>query len=315
MTQKKFLQIAAIAVGFVWVFCATFAIAITVQRKSEKEIPVTNPLATTTTMPTTNPMDIFGTSPNTPVYNTTSPLNSTSPAPVTPTTQAPTQAATQPSTQAQPSAVPQGKDAIVAAYVNGVNQLKNTPNFLLNKNDKLDIEIDEITGGSAIESVAKTLIPKPEPESYTFLGGVDAATGKTPNQAIAPLNVAAKVDINAVTNAAAQQNADGGYTVQLTIKEEQQTLTAAAPNLSTMVEVIDIQSLIPDGFTLEAVNINYSPSTITAVFDSQGRIVSMQHVLVSQGGGSGTAKVLVANIPASMTMHGTFTSDYTIIYN
>ena len=311
MTQKKFFQIAAIAVGFVWVFCATFAIAITVQRKSDKSIPVTNPLATTTTTPMANQQNVFGTSPNTmPNYNTTAPTTS-SPLPTESTTQPTTQSSTQPTVQTQ--SAPQGKEAIVAAYINGVNQLKNTPNFLLNKNDTLNIEIDEITGGSLVEGVASSLIPKPSPESYTFLGGVDATSGKTPNQVIAPLNVAAAVDINAVTNAVSQQNADGGYTVQLTIKEEQQTLTTPAPNLSTLVQVIDITSLIPSGFTLTEVTVNYSPSTITAVFDSQNRIVSMQHKLVSQGGGAG--KVTIPPISASMTMHGDYTSDYTISYN
>lgn len=313
MTQKKFFQIAAIIVGFVWVFCGTFAIAITVQRKSDKAIPVTNPLATTTTTPAANAQSIFGTSPNTlPNYNTTVPTAS-SPLPTAGTTQPATQPTTQPTTQSTASSVPQGKDAIVAAYINGVNTLKSTSNFLLNKNDTLNIEIDEITGGSLVESVAGSLIPKPQPESYTFLGGVDATSGMTPNQVIAPLNVPANVDINAVTNAVSQQNADGGYTVQLTLQAEQQTLTSPAPNLSTMVEVIDITSLIPNGFSLTEVTVNYSPSTITAVFDSQNRIVSMQHKLVSQGGGAG--KVAFPPISASMTMHGDYTSDYTISYN
>ena len=47
--------------------------------------------------------------------------------------------------------------------------------------------------------------------------------------------------------------------------------------------------------------------------DSQGRIVSMQHKLVSQGGGGG--KVTFPPMNASMTMHGDYTSDYTITYN
>ena len=312
MTQKKFFQIAGIIVAFVWVFCATFAIALTVQRRSDKNIPVTAPPATTTTTPYQNPQGIFTTYPTTavnPLLTTTQPTVSLE----APTTTAPTEPSTTQPTTAQAVQTPQGKEAIVAAYLNGVNTLKSTPNFILNKNDTLNIVIDEITGGSMVESVANTLIPKPAPESYTFLGGVDAATGKSPNAVIAPLNVAAQVDPNAVTDAASQTNADGGYTVQLTLQPEVQTLASPAPNLSTMVQVIDIAPLIPSGFTLTDVTINYSPSVITAVFDSQNRIVSMQHKLVSQGGGSG--KVAFPPISASMTMHGDYTSDYTIIYN
>lgn len=307
MTQKKFFQIAAISVGFVWVFCATFAIALTVQRRSDTNIPVTNPPATTTTTPAFN-QPVYTTAPTQPTYTMpTAPSQSVTDA-FSPSV---SQTETQTATQAQVSTAPQGKEAIVAAYVNGVNQLKNTPNFILDKNDTLNITIDEITGGSVVENFASTLIPSPKPESYTFIGGVDTNSGKTPNQVVAPLNVAANVDINAVTSAVSQQNSDGGYTVQLVIKEEQQSLDTPAPNLSTMVQVIDFSSFLPPGVKLKEVHITYQPSTITAVFDSQGRIVSMNHTLISQGGGSGG----MGFITASMEMHGTYTSDYKITYN
>ena len=310
MTQKKFFRIAGITVAFVWVFCATFAIALTVQRRSDKNIPVTAPPATTTTTPYQNQQGIFTTYPTTtanPLLSTTQPTVSVEAS----TTTAPTEPSTTQPTTAQTAQAPQSKEAIIAAYLNGVNTLKSTQNFILNKNDTLNITIDEITGGSVVEAFANTLIPSPAPESYTFLGGVDAATGKTPNAVIAPLNVAAQVDPTAVTTAVSQANADGGYTVQLIIQEEIQTLSSPAPNLSTMVQVIDASSLVPAGATVTEMTVNYSPSTITAVFDSQNRIVSMQHKLVSQGGGKGK----MALITATMSMHGDYTSDYTIIYN
>ena len=310
MTEKKFFQIAGITVAFVWVFCATFAIALTIQRKSEQRIPVTAPPATTTTTPAQQ-QGIFATYPTTAYL--TNPTTTTQPttANAQPESTVPVQATTEPTTTQQFQTVPQGKEAIVAAYINGVNALKNTPNFTMNKNDTLNITIDEITGGSVVQSFANSFIPTPTPESYTFIGGVDAATNATPNSTIAPLNTAAKVDVNAVTNAAAQQNADGGYTLQLVIQPEVQTYTSPAPNLSTMVQVIDANSLLPSGATIQEMTVNYDSSTITAVFDNQNRIVSMQHKLVSQGGGKGS----MALITATMTMHGDYTSDYTISYN
>ena len=96
----------------------------------------------------------------------------------------------------------------------------------------------------------------------------------------------------------------------LTIQPENQTMYEPAPNLSTMVEVIDVQSLLPANATLSDVNISYSPSTITAVFDSQNRIVSIEHKLESKGGGTG--KMIVE---ATMTMEGNYTSNYYITYN
>ncbi len=311
MTEKKFLQIAGIIVAFVWVFCGTFAIALTVQRKSQQKIPVTAPPATTTTTPAQQ--GVFATYPTTAALSipSSAPQPTTAPVEMNTTVTPTTAATTQATTTQNILTVPQGKEEIVAAYINGVNTLKNTPNFVMNKNDTLNITIDEITGGSLVESFANTLIPSPTPESYTFIGGVDSAKNATPNSTIAPLNTAARVDVNAVTSAVAQQNADGGYTVQLVIQPEVQTYTTPAPNLSTLVQVIDASSLLPSGAKIQEMTVNYEPSTITAVFDSQNRIVSMQHILVSQGGGSGS----MLGITASMTMHGDYTSDYTIHYN
>ena len=219
MTQKKFLQIAGIVVGAVWIFCITFAIAYKLQNPSlGTDILVTNPPATTTTtaylntpspsQPSTN--SIFGVSP------TTANLQGMTTAGI-PTTTAPT---------TQASNVPQDKGEIINAYINGVNLLKNTQNFSMNKNDTLNVTITDVqmTGGAALQSAvmafANNLIAPPAPESYTFVGGVDAVTGETPNSTIAPLNTAAQVDINAVTNATASPTADGGYTVTLTIQAE-----------------------------------------------------------------------------------------------
>lgn len=308
MTQKKFFQLAGIAVAFVWVFCITFAIAYKVQNPSTvKNAPVTNPPATTTTTPFA-----VNTAPSQPSTNSIFAPSPTTAYTQQPSTTAPT--TTAPTTQA--SNVPQSKGEIINAYINGVNLLKNTQNFSMNKNDTLNVTITDVqmTGGSALQSAvmsfANNLIAPPPPESYTFTGGVDTATGETPNSTIAPLNKAAQVDINAVTDAQAYPNADGGYTVTLTLQAETQTLYSPAPNLSTMVEVIDVQTLLPSGATLSESTIIYQPSTITAVFDSQNRIVSMEHKLVSQGGGTG--KMI---IEVTMQMEGTYTSNYTITYN
>ena len=311
MTQKKFFQIAGIAVIAVWVFCITFAVAYKVQtRSSDKNHPVTSPTATTTTTPFVNTTGYSGVQPVTDPIFAASPTTAGNQSLINPTSSV----TTAPTTLA--SNVPQDKGEIINAYVNGVNQLKNTQNFSMNKNDTLNVNITDvqISGGSAFKSAvmafANNMIAPPPAESYIFIGGVDAATGETPNSTIAPLNVAAQVDINAVTNATAAPTADGGYTVSLTIQPENQTMYAPAPNLSTMVEIIDVQSLLPANATLSDVNISYAPSTVSAVFDSQNRIVSMEHRLESKGGGTG--KMIVE---ATMTMEGNYVSNYTITYN
>ena len=212
--------------------------------------------------------------------------------------------------------VPKKKNDIINAYVNGVNALKNTQNFSMSKVDTLNVNITDVqmTGGSALKNTvmefANSIIAPPEPESYTFIGGTDAATGETPNSTIAPLNTAAQCSPDAVTKAEASPVSGGGYTVELTLIPETQTMYAPAPNLSTMVEVIDAASLLPSGATMSELNIDYAPSTVKAVFDSQGRITSIEHKLTSKGGGTG--KMIIS---VKMSMEGNYTSSYTINYN
>lgn len=319
MTQKKFFQLAGIVVAAVWVFCITFAIAYTVRTRQSGSLPVkeqeqistgvVNLPSTTTARPTTKPTTTSQTLIS-PTLPTVSPEASSTNASSTPSESATTESTT------KAGSVPKGKNDIINAYINGVNQLKNTQNFSMNKNDTLNVTITDVdmTGGAALQNTvmqfANGMIAPPAPESYVFIGGTDAATGETPNSTIAPLNVAAQVNPDAVTEAKASPTVDGGYTVTLTIQSETQTMHAAAPNLSTMVEVIDVSSLLPSGATLTDVNINYAPSTIKATFDSQNRMVSIEHKLTSKGSGSGK---MIINV--TMTMEGTYTSNYTITYN
>ncbi len=321
MTQKKFLQIAGITVACVWVFCITFAIAYTIKSRPSENLPVNKneeistgvvnlPSTTVPTAPsTTNPFTAPSQSLESPTLPTATQPSGTviSPSQGTDLTQ---------TTKSEESKVPKKKNDIINAYVNGINALKSSQNFSMNKVDTLNVNITDVqmTGGSVLKNTvmefANNLIAPPEPESYTFIGGTDAATGETPNSTIAPLNVAAQVSPDAVTEATASATPDGGYTVSLTLQPESQTMYSAAPNLSTMVEVIDVSTLIPSGATMTELNISYAPTTIKAVFDSQGRIISIEHNLTSKGGGSGK---MIVNV--TMAMEGTYTSNYTIKYN
>lgn len=320
MTQKKLLQIAGIAVACVWVFCITFAIAYTIKSRPGEKIPVNEgvelstgvvdlPSTTKLEPSTTNPF----TAPSQSLESPTLPTASQSDGIVTASTD---NNSLQQTTEKEDDGVPKEKNDIINAYINGVNALKNTQNFSMDKVDTLNVNITDVqmTGGSALKNTvmefANNLIAPPEPESFNFIGGTDAATGETPNSTIAPLNAAAQVNPDAVTSASAIKNADGGYTVMLTIQSESQTMYSAAPNLSTMVEVIDASTLIPSGATMTELNIDYAPTEIKAVFDSQGRIVSIEHNLTSKGSGSGK---MIVNV--KMAMEGTFTSIYTINYN
>lgn len=208
--------------------------------------------------------------------------------------------------------VPNGKKNIIKAYVEGVNKLKGSTDFSLYKDDKLNVTIDSITGGAMVQGVVDTIARQNQkvPITYNFAGGVDAATGKTPNDAIAPLGRSAKVDESAVSSATASATNDGGYTVSLTLNSELQTYTAPAPNHFTMVEVVDVAPLIPAGGKVNSIDMTYSNTRIDAVFDKENRIVSMKHYLCVENCDI-SAQVV---IPITAKVHGEFTSDYTFTY-
>lgn len=324
MTQRKLLQIAGIVVASVWVFCITFAIAYTVRSKSSGQITVNQDtqIITGEIIPSSTAAIIqqstvspFFTVASTQALSTTS-FSSDFVAQQSTTQLTPVSPEASTTSSAAVVTVPTEKNDIINAYINGINALKNTQNFSMNKNDTLNVTITDVqmSGGNALKNAvmdfANGLVAPPEPESYTFIGGQDAATGATPNSTIAPLNVAAQINPDAVTEATSAPTLDGGYTVSLIVQAETQTMTSPAPNLSTMVEVIDPSTLLPDGATMTELDISYAPSTVKATFDSQNRIVAIEHTLTSKGSGSG--KMIIS---VKMTMEGTYTSNYTISYN
>lgn len=329
MDQKKFIQIAAILVAAVWAFCGTLILSATYIEK-QKEATTTAPLTTTTTVITTTAEpQTTTTAPSTTkpsTTGTTAPLftidgNKVSTTVVVgdPQWLIDKNESIAASKEAEEKAkiIPQGTQNIIKAYVDGVNALKDTKNMTVSKSATLDAKIDSITGGAMVESFANSMIESNQPAdiTYTFVNGVDQATGQTPITAIAPLGAYAALSEDAVTGAKAEGTLEGGYKVTLTLIDETQTYTTPAANHSTTVEVIDVASLIPSGATVDTLDIIYSGTIIEATFDSSNRIVSIQHHLpVSKGSGSGSMSALITKIDFAMEMHGEYNCTYNVSY-
>ncbi len=319
MEYKKIGQIAAIAVIAVWVFCISFAVSMKIAKSDD--VPSTPPpVLQTTTAPKDQNVDVTPQQNNGPTLNsganTVNPPVNVTPSQqgtVTPTqpqgnVQAPTNGSS-----ADTLKVPQSKAEIIKAYVDGVNALKMLDTFSLYKDDKLNITIDSITGGSIVQSFAETMLSNSQkkPINYTFQNGYDTATGATPASTVAPLGKLASIDEGFVTNATSTKNADGGFTLHLAFADEAQTYPNETAHHANVVEVVDVASLVPGGATVNYMNMMYSGTTIDATFDSTGRISYMRHYLnVSQCQGSGSMSVFTMNI----TLHGDFVSAYTVTY-
>lgn len=321
MEYKKIGQYAIIAVVGVWVFCLSFFISMQIAKNDNQDT-------------TLSPYDITTATPGSPQANaTTAPRNdavgNNAAPPVTVgdpdwlVTEDPAQIAAslqaQPSTQAPaPSGsntptVPKTNKEIADAYVTAVNNLKNQSNFSLYKDDKLNIVIDSITGGSLVEAFVSGVLDanKKAPVAYTFANGFDAATGATPASVIAPLGKLASINEGFITSATATPSGDGGYTINMTFADEAQIYPAEAVNHANLVEVVDVTPLIPSGGVLDRMELYYTGTSIEARIDSQGRITYMKHYLnVSHCEGSGHMSVFTLD----MQMHGDFVSEYTFSY-
>ncbi len=322
MDYKKLSQYAAIAVVAVWVFCLSFAVSLKIAKANEPA-PTLAPVVGTTA-PTQGADNPCTTAPNNNITpgSTTGALNigANNPQPQQGLSQSPSQQQgtpvnTEPQPQPQGSTlkVPSGKSEIIKAYVDGVNTLKTSNNFSLYKDDKLNITIDSITGGSVVQSFAETLLAnnQKQPVSYNFQNGYDAPTGATPASTIAPLGQLTSIDESAITNATATANADGGYTVNLGFIDETQVYPGETYHHKNAVEVVDVYGLVPSGATIDTMEMTYSGTTIQAVFNSEGKITYMKHYLnVSHAGGQGHMSVFTMTI----SLHGEFTSEYTITY-
>ncbi len=314
MTQTKFFQLAAIAVACVWVFCLTLTVSVKVSRMRDEQTTAPTPM----TQAQAGQANANASQAAWADTTTSAIAPTTIPVPgAADTTQAPVTAITDLTTAAPAvtDITTADKETQIKAYVDAINNLKSGGNYTMKKKDTLDVNIISLSpGGSTVQGIANSVISSNPPDdiTYTFQNGTDAATGKTPMAAIAPLGVNAKVDPNAVTNISTVKNADGGYTITMTIQPETQTLTTPAPNISTMVEAIDVQGLIPSGAELTNLTINYGATTIKATFDSQNRLMETEHFL-SVTEANGTGKVLLLSINA--TLGGEFTSKYTFTYN
>ncbi len=330
MENKKLWQTVISAVAIVWIFCISFAVSMKVAENQREKattayIPQTQ-MSTTTTTSTTMSTTEGTTMKRNPVVGNYVTAEATVGDPdwliaeqssiaesssIKASEEASKKA--EQTTTEKKSNVPSTKAEIINAYINGVNALKREANFSLKVKDQLNITIDEMTGGSLVQSFADAILAeqnKTEPDVYTFSGGVDASKGVRPTSVIAPLNRDASVNNDAVLTAEATPSGSG-YKVKLTLIDEVQTYTNPAPNHLTTVEVVDVAPLLPSGATIDSLEMRYTGTTIEATFNGDGKIISMRHYLcVSECTGSGSFTL----IPISVKIHGDFISEYTITY-
>lgn len=309
MEFKKLVKILSATAIAVWLFCLSFLVSYQVAEKKKND-------GTTTLPPIVTNTPIPGVDNNTtqPILNPTQPsvdVNATQP------TQAPTQQGQEPTqapTQApQTSNIPSTTAEIIAAYVNGINTLKATPDFTCLRVSKLNVIISKISGGEIVEKAANMVIEQNQipPTTYTFVGGVDAATGVTPMGILPPPNKQSIINESFVKSATATPTADGGYSIRIDLGDEAHIYPGQADNLVNIVEVVDTSALIPAQAKVNYVEIYYSGVYVIANFDAQGRMTYTKNYMeVKQMRGSGSMLGFTMTVEGG----GDFYGEYTITY-
>ena len=306
MELKKLIKILSVVAIAVWLFSLSFLVSQQIVKRKMEQTPTQPPIVTNTPI---NSGDYN--QPTQPILTPGIDTNATVPSQPAgvdvPQTQAPTNPA-QTTTQ-----VPSTKAEIIAAYLNGINTLKATPNFTCLRTSKLNVNIDKISGGSIVEKAANMVIEQNQipPTTYTFIGGVDAASGATPMSILPPPNKQSIINENFVRNASASPTADGGYTLRIDLNDEAHIYPGQADNLVNIVEVVDTSALIPAQATTHYVEIYYSGVYVTANFDAQGRMTYIKNYMeVKEMRGSGSMMGFTMTVEG----HGDFYGEYQITY-
>ena len=324
MEKKKMIQIGALAVAAIWVFCISFLIASNQVKKQRNQ---NQSLSLSSLSPVSSSVLQSESAATQPKYTMNGNQVSTNVSvsdPAWVVEESKSKQASEAvsvaeeirnsSKAAEKDSVPKSKSEVISAYTEAVNKLKNTSSFTLVKQNILTVEIDDISGGSSVQNIASSMIKNnsnTDPVTYNFSNGSDPTSGKSATAVIAPLGSNAALSESIVTSAEAVANSGGGYKLVIKLGKAVQTLSSPAEGYSTSMEVIDTSTLgLPSSAKITTLNITYDNSTIEADIDKSGRITSMTHTLVvSEADGEG--KMLV---PITVSLHGNYVSEYKITY-
>ena len=263
-------------------------------------------------------------------------------APVTqaPVTQAPTAAPTEAPTQAPSndtpatdapatdapatdapsgnSAIPSTNAEIVAAYNKAINDAKHyTGKVTLKKHDIIDVQLKDLP--AVAEKIITPVIAnltKTEPKEAVFENavGVDDNTRELTRWIIPGGGRDAALQEAGVASATATANADGGYTMVITLVAETSTFdgtstTSEPTHHKSIMDPLELGSLDLGPITISNADLSYPGATMTATVDSQGRLIYLKQQLPLEGTGTGKA-----GISLTLKLAGSMDGTYEFVY-
>lgn len=210
--------------------------------------------------------------------------------------------------------VPSTKGEIVAAYNKAVNDAKHyTGKVTLKKHDIINVGLADNAASSIINPVIQKLTAT-EPYEWTFENGADIAD---PARMLADKIIPgggrdAALQEAGVVSATATANADGGYTMVVTLVAEDSNFdgtknTSEPVHHMSAMDPLNLGSLdLGDAIKITSAALHYPGATLTATVDGQGRLVKLVQQLPLEGSGSGKAAFISVDLQLSGSMDGNY---------
>ena len=219
---------------------------------------------------------------------------------------------------ASTGAVPSTTAEIVAAYNKAVNDAKHyTGRVTLKKHDIIDVQLKDLPAiAEKIITPVIANLTQTEPKEATFENavGVDDNTRELTKWIIPGGGRDAALQEAGVASATATANADGGYTMTITLISETSTFdgtntTSEPTHHKSVMDPLELGSLDLGPITISNADMTYPGATLTATVDSQGRLVKLLQKLPLEGTGTGKAGISITlNLAGSMD--GTYEFTY-----
>ncbi len=208
------------------------------------------------------------------------------------------------------ASVPSSKAEIAAAYNKAVNDAKHyTGKVTLKKHDIIDVQLKDLPAiAEKIITPVIANLTKTEPKEETFDGGFGTAdtTREIKNWIIPGGGRDAALQEAGIASATATANADGGYTMVITLIAETSTFdgtstTSEPTHHKSIMDPLELGSLDLGPITISNADLSYPGATMTATVDSQGRLTYLKQQLPLEGSGTGKAGIsLTLNLAGSM---------------
>ena len=213
--------------------------------------------------------------------------------------------------------MPQDGDAvnITKAYNKAINDLRAyTGTVTLVKTETVDIKAKDIP--KAVEGVVNSVVQGflgTTTNTYVYNNGVDEGGGPI-GERIIPWGRDAAVTPNDIVSCKITENADGGYTIEMTFLAESVSYdgtTSTEPvHHKTAMDPLNLATLDISPLEIFSAEMNYPGATVQLTVDGQGRIVKLHNFLPLNGKGNGGYKVIKMTLGLEGSMDSTYEFSY-----